>query len=93
MFETHFSFLSTTFMKNVNEFNYSLLADDKILMTRHEIIKVIYEINLKKHSKLIKLLVKRCNCSLTFLSNKYIFFSINTSRRKFNHCILTRFLQ
>ena len=48
MFEVHFLFLSTMFMKNVTKFNYFSLIDDETSMTRREIIKVIHQINLNK---------------------------------------------
>ena len=48
MFETHFSFLSTMFMKNVIKFDYFSSVDDETPMTRREIIKIIHKINSNK---------------------------------------------
>ena len=48
MFKAHFSFLSTVFMKDVAEFDYSSSIDDEASMTRREIMKIIYKINLNK---------------------------------------------
>ena len=41
MFEIHFSFLLTIFIKNVAKFNYFSLIDDETSMTHREIIKII----------------------------------------------------
>ena len=35
-------------MKNVAKFDYFSLIDDETLITRHKIMKIIYEINLNK---------------------------------------------
>ena len=48
MFEIHFSFLSTVFMKDIAKFNYSSSINDEASMTRCEIMKIIYKINLNK---------------------------------------------
>ena len=48
MFEAHFSFSSTIFMKNVEKFNYFLSIDDETSITRREIIKIIHKVNLNK---------------------------------------------
>ena len=48
MFEIHFSFLLTMFMKDAAKFNYCLSIDNETSMTRREIIKVINKINLNK---------------------------------------------
>ena len=52
MFETHFSFSLTMFMKNIEKFNYSLSINDEASMTRREIIKIIHKINLNKTFKI-----------------------------------------
>ena len=52
MFETHFLFLSTMFMKNAAKFNYFSLIDDETSMTRREIMKIIHKINLNKTFKI-----------------------------------------
>ena len=56
MFETHFSFSSTVFIKNVAKFNYFLLIDDKASMTRCEVMKVIYKISSDKAFKINKII-------------------------------------
>ena len=48
MFEIHFSFSLTTFMKNVAKFDYFLLINDETSMTRREIMKIIHKINSNK---------------------------------------------
>ena len=48
MFEVHFSFSSTMFMKDVAEFDYFLSVDDGASMTRHEMMRIIYKINSDK---------------------------------------------
>ena len=48
MFEIYFLFLLTMFMKNAAKFDYSSSIDDETSMTRREIIKIIYKINLNK---------------------------------------------
>ena len=58
MFETHFSFSSTMFMKNVEEFDYSLSVNDGTLMTHREIMKVIHKINLNKTFEINKVINK-----------------------------------
>ena len=56
MFKTHFSSSLIIFMKDVAKFNYSSLIDDETSMTRREIIKVIYKINLNKTLKINKII-------------------------------------
>ena len=48
MFETHFLFSSTMFMKDAAKFNYFSSIDDEAPMTYREIMKVIHKINSKK---------------------------------------------
>ena len=48
MFEIHFSFSLTIFMKDVAKFDYFSSIDDKTSMTRREVMKVIHKINLNK---------------------------------------------
>ena len=56
MFEIHFSFLLTMFMKDVAKFNYFSLIDDEASMTRREIMKVIYKINSNKIFEINKII-------------------------------------
>ena len=58
MFETHFLFLSTMFMKNIAEFNYFLLINDETSMTYREVMKIIHKINLNKIFKINKIINK-----------------------------------
>ena len=58
MLEIHFLFLSTMFMKDVAKFNYFSLIDDETSMTRREIIKIIYKINLNKIFEINKFINK-----------------------------------
>ena len=48
MFKIYFSFLSTMFMKNVEEFDYFSSIDDKTSIIHREIIRIIYKINSNK---------------------------------------------
>ena len=58
MFEIHFSFLSTMFMKNVAKFDYFLSVDDETSMTRREMMKIIYKINSNKTFKINEIINK-----------------------------------
>ena len=58
MFEIHFSFLLTMFIKNVAKFNYSLSIDDETSMTRRKIMKIIHKINLNKAFKINEIINK-----------------------------------
>ena len=48
MFEIYFSFLLIVFMKDAAKFNYFSSINDEAPMTRCEIMKIIYKINLNK---------------------------------------------
>ena len=48
MFEVHFLFSSTMFMKNAAKFDYFSSVDDETSMTRREMIKIIHKISLNK---------------------------------------------
>ena len=58
MFEIHFLFLLTMFMKNVAKFDYSSLIDDEASMTRREIMKIIHKVNLNKTFEINKIINK-----------------------------------
>ena len=58
MFETHFSFLLTIFMKDVAKFDYFSSIDDETPMTHREIIKIIHKINLNKIFEINKIINK-----------------------------------
>ena len=57
-FEIYFLFLSIMFRKNIEKYNYFLSVDDEKSITRCEIIKIIYKINLDKSFKIIKIINK-----------------------------------
>ena len=56
MFEIHFLFSSTTFMKNVKKFDYFSLIDNETSMTCREIMKIIHKINLNKIFEINKII-------------------------------------
>ena len=79
MFKVHFSFLSTIFIKIIKKFDYFLSIDDKTLMTRCEIIKIIHKINLNKIFKINEIINKTLRQfvrvvikQIRFFFNKYI---------------------
>ena len=79
MFETHFSFSSTVFMKNVAKFNYFSLIDDEASMTRREVMKIIHKINSDKAFEINKII----NRALRQLAE----ITINQIRFLFDRCI------
>ena len=58
MFEIHFLFLLTMFMKDAAKFDYSSLINDETSMTHREIMKVIHKINLNKIFKINEVINK-----------------------------------
>ena len=58
MFEIHFSFSLTVFMKDVAKFNYSSLINDETSITRREIMKVIHKISANKTFEIKKIINK-----------------------------------
>ena len=58
MFKIHFSFSSIIFMNNIKKFIYFSLINDDKTMTRREIIKIVYKINLNKMLKINKIINK-----------------------------------
>ena len=58
MFEIHFSFSLTMFMKDAVKFDYFSSIDDEVSMTRREIMKVIYKVNLNKTFKINEIINK-----------------------------------
>ena len=93
MFKIHFSFSSTMFMKNIAEFDYFSSIDDETLMTRREIMKVIYKINLNKTLKINKIINRTLRQFVRVIVKQICFFLINASRKKFNHHISKKSLQ
>ena len=100
MFETHFSSLSTMFMKDVAEFDYSLSADNEMLMTRHKIIKIIHKINSNKIfeinkiiNKALQQLVRVIIKQIRFFFDRYIKKRIQSSHFKKIFTIMLRKLK
>ena len=58
MFKIHFLFLSIIFMNNIEKFVYFSSINNDKTMTRHEIIKIVYKINLNKMLKIKKIINK-----------------------------------
>ena len=52
MFEAHFSFSSIVFMNDIERFVYFSSTNDDETVTRREIMKIVYKINLNKASKI-----------------------------------------
>ena len=79
MFETHFSFLSTMFMKDAAKLNYFLLINDETPMTRCEIIKIIYKVNSNKTFEINEIINKTLRQLVCVVVKQIRFF--------FNKCI------
>ena len=79
VFETHFSFLSTMFMKDIAKFNYFSLIDDEASITCREIMKIIYKINSNKIFKINKIINKTLPQFIRVIIKQIRFF--------FNKCI------
>ena len=58
MFETHFLFSSTIFMKDVAKFDYFSLINHETPITYREIMKIIHKINLNKIFEINKIINK-----------------------------------
>ena len=58
MFETHFSFLSTVFMKDVEKFDYFSSVENETSMTRREVMKTIHKIHSNKTFKINEIINK-----------------------------------
>ena len=52
MFEIHFSFSLIVFMNDIEKFVYFSSTNDDEIVTRREIIKIVYKINSNKTSKI-----------------------------------------
>ena len=79
MFEVHFSFSSTIFMKNVAKFNYFSSVDDGTSMTRRKIMKIIHKISSNKTLKINKIINKALRQLARVVVEQIYFF--------FNKCI------
>ena len=82
IFEIYFSFLSTMFIKNVEKFNYFSLIDDETSITRREIMKIIYKINLNKIFEINKIINKMLRQFIRVIIKQICFF--------FDKCIKKR---
>ena len=80
-------------MKNIKKFDYFSLIDDETSKTRRKIIKIIYKFNLNKTFEINEIINKALRQLPRVIIKKYVFSSINTSKRKFNHRTLKEFLQ
>ena len=58
IFEIYFSSLSIVFMNDIDKFIYFLSIDDDEIMTRREIMKIVYKINLNKMLKINEIINK-----------------------------------
>ena len=58
IFKIHFSSLSIVFMNDIEKFVYFSSTNDDQTVTRREIIKIVYKINLNKTSKINKIINK-----------------------------------
>ena len=58
MFKIHFSFLSTIFIKNIEEYNYFSPIDDETSISYREIMKIIHKINSNKIFKINEIINK-----------------------------------
>ena len=58
VFEIHFSFSLTIFIKNIKKFDYFLFVENETSMIRHEIMKIIHKINLNKTFEINKVINK-----------------------------------
>ena len=79
MFETHFSFSSTMFMKDVAKFDYSSSINDETSMTRREMMKIIHKINLNKTFEINEIINKTLRQFVCVVVEQIRFF--------FNRCI------
>ena len=100
MFETHFSFSSIMFIKDVAKFDYFSLINDETSMTHREIMKIIHKINLNKTfeineiiNKALQQLVRVIVKQIHFLFNKYIKKKIQSSHFKKIFIIMLRKLK
>ena len=97
MFEIHFSFSSTMFIKNVAEFDYFLSVDDEASMTHREMMKIIHKINLNKTfeineiiNKTLRQLVRVVIEQIRFFFDKCIKKKIQSSHFKKTFIIMLR---
>ena len=92
MFKTHFSFSSIIFMNDIKRFIYSLSTNDDETMTRREIIKIVYKINLNKALKINEIINKTLRQLARVIIEQIYFFLTNALKKTFNHRILKKFL-
>ena len=97
IFEIHFSFSSIVFMNDIKRFIYFSSTDDDKTMTRREIMKIVYKINLNKMSKINEIINKALRQlaqiiikQIHFLFDKYIKKNIQSSHFKKVFIIMLR---
>ena len=97
IFKIHFSFSSIVFMNDIEKFIYFSSTDDDETMTRCEIIKIVYKIDLNKMSKVNKIINKTLRQlariiieQICFLFDKCIKKSIQSSHFKKIFTIMLR---
>ena len=92
IFEIHFSFLLIIFRNDIERFVYFLLIDDDEIITRLEIMKIVYKINLNKTLKINKIINKALRQLAQIIIKEIYFFSTNTLKKTFNYYILRKAL-
>ena len=97
IFKIYFSSLSIVFMNDIKKFIYFSSTNDDKIMTRCEIIKIVYKINSNKASKINKIINKTLRQfarviieQIYFLFDKYIKENIQSSHFKKVFTIMLR---
>ena len=100
MFETHSSFSSIIFIKNIEKFDYFLSVDDEAPIIYREIMKIIYKIKLNKIieinaiiNKALRQLARVVIKQIRFFFNKCIKKKIQSSHFKKIFTIILRKLR
>ena len=79
IFKIYFLSLSIIFINNIKKFVYFSLINDDETMTCHEIMRIVYKINLNKMSKINKIINKTLRQLARIIIKQIYFF--------FNKCI------
>ena len=79
IFKIHFSSSSIVFMNDIEKFIYFSSTNDDEMMTRREIIKIVYKISLNKASKINEIINKTLRQLARVIIKQIRFF--------FNRCI------
>ena len=88
IFETHFSFLSTIFIRNIEKFDFFSLIENEASMTRREIMIIFHKINLNKAFEINKIINKTLR-QFARVVIKQIYFLFNKCIKKkiqSSHC-------